>query len=167
MHGLLPIYVRTWREKICFYSTVMAILGACLIIFGALALAEKHTEQDILEFLTHMWEERDNPAERDEAEQFWDKVQIEYTCCGLNSFYTYNTTPKSCCAIDVKTCTNENAHKVYCFDAITNYYRTVLLAILAAGAFTMSFLCFVVIFVAHVSLRLFGLMNVSEINSVL
>lgn len=170
MHGLLPIYVRTWRKKICFYSIVMVILGTCLLIFGVLALTETQTEQDILEFLTHMWENKDTPKPevRIEAEKFWDDVQIEYTCCSLNSVYTYNDVnlPKSCCRIDVN-CTVEKAHKDHCLHAVTHYYKAVLHVILTACAFTMSSLCFLFVISAHISTRLLGLLNVTTNDSVL
>lgn len=188
MAGLLPIYVRTWRKKLCVYSIAMAILGISLITFGVLALtgmdrislsvsttlfivlffAEKYTEEEISNFMKIMWKDRDSPATAVTAEQFWDDVQMTYLCCGLNSTDNYNSTvPNSCCANDAKFCSIDNAHKVHCLHAVKGYFDNVLVIILATVAFVMSFVCLVLIILAQFSMRRCGLSNVSESVSVL
>lgn len=168
MFGLLPIYVREWRKKIRIYSIVMTILGISLITFGILTLTDTYTADEIFSYMKIMWTDQNVNSTKVEAEQFWNNVQMEYKCCGLNSFYNYNITlPVSCCANDLNHCTIDNAYKSYCFDAVRGYHQNVLVIILSSVAFSISFVCVVFIITAQFSMRIFVVSHVSENVSVL
>lgn len=167
--GLLPMYVRTWRKKILTYSTVMTMLGISLIIFGILTLTDNFTEDEIFNFMRIIWIDQDVNFTEAKAERFWDDVQVEYECCGLNSFYKYNSSnvPATCCAKDVKQCTIDNVFSIYCFNAVKEYYENFLVIVLATVAFATSFVCFMFIIVAFFSIRIFGIVEEPENVSVL
>lgn len=115
-----------------------------------------------------MWEDQDVNDTKVEAEKFWNDVQIDYKCCGLNSYYNYNSTvPESCCGKDVNPCSIDSVYRINCFDAVRGYYDNVLVIILATVAFAMSFVCLVFTILAQFSTRIFGLPEVFENVSVL
>lgn len=168
--GLFPIFVRSWRTKIYTYSIVMTTLGISLIILGALALTETYTEEEILILMKTMWNRKDLEVSstRVELENFWNNVQMEYKCCGLNSSHTYySDIPESCCASDVRPCTIDNIYRTYCFNAVKAYYANVLVIILVTATFTTSFVCLILIILAQFSKRVCGLSDMFENVSVL
>lgn len=148
----------------------MGVLGITLTILGALTLTDRYTEDEILSYMKIMWKHRNvsMTSVKKEAEQFWNDVQIEYECCGIDSVYNYNSTvPQSCCANDMKPCTIDNAYRIFCFNAVKTFYNNVLVTILATAAFVTSFVCIGLIVSAQFSKRVCGFSDGPENESVL
>lgn len=141
----------------------MGVLGITLTILGALTLTDQSTEDEIFRFMKIMWKGRE------EAEQFWIDVHMEYKCCGLNYVDNYNnfTVPASCCANGVQPCTMANAYRIFCFDAVKGFYNNVLVTILASAAFVTSIVCIVLIFLAQFAKRVCGFSDGSQNVTVL
>lgn len=172
MTGLLPIFVRSWTKKIHVYSILMVVIGLFFFLFGILTVVDKNTEYEISDFMSIMWGNLDNMSTteiKEEAEQFWNDVQMEYKCCGLNTSHNYETTviPESCCTDVVKPCTNDSIYRTCCYDAVKGYYNHFLVVVLATVAFTLFLVCLLLIVLALFSNRICGLQNVDENVSVL
>lgn len=155
LNGVLPIFVRSWHTNIRVYSIITTILGLTLILFGILTIIDHKTDEDISNFMDKMWNDRLSSLE---AQRFWDDVQNEYECCGFNSSFSYDSGyPESCCVNHVKPCTIDHIHRLYCSNAVKHYHRHFLVIVLATVAFTLAFVCLILISLAQFSKRICGL----------
>lgn len=102
------------------YSFFLMALLIVQIILGVIVFVNDDVVQKVtFETLSSMWDAREKPA----YTELWDAMQSGLECCGLKSALDYqsDTTPVSCCSMDIVFCTTANAFSRGCGPALKDF----------------------------------------------